>query len=64
MYKKVVYRNKNNGEREYKWFKIKGHRNGSGLHIDKSTEKEAIEFMRESHVDYLGSFYYDKKGDE
>ncbi len=43
---------------------IKGKRNGSGLHIDRHTEVEALKFMNEPHVDYLGSFYYDKKGDE
>ena len=64
MYKRVIYRNKNTGEKESKWFEIKGHRNGSGLHIDRHTEVEALKFMNEPHVDYLGSFYYDKKGDE
>lgn len=57
MYKKVIYRDKRDGETKEEIFQIKGRRGGSGLIIEKESEKKAIEFIKQPFVDYLGSFY-------
>ena len=57
MIKKVIYKDKRDGETKEKIFQIKGRRGGSGLIIEKESEKKAIEFIKQPFVDYLGSFY-------
>ena len=62
MWLKVIYRDKSdNNERKVEWFKIKGSKNKSGLTIDKKSEIDSINFTRQDHVDYLGSFYHTDK---
>ena len=62
IWKKVIYRDKSdNNKRKCEWFEIKGSRNKSGLTIDKRSEYDSINFMRQDHVDYLGSFYHDER---
>ena len=61
MYKKVSYRDRNDGVIKSEWFKIKGSRNKSGILIDRSSETDSIHFMKQDHVEYLGSWYYDNK---
>ena len=48
-------------KKKVEWFKVKGSRNKSGLTIDKKSEIDSINFMRQDHVDYLGSFYHTDK---
>ena len=61
MYKKVIYRDKRDGEKKWEWFEVKGSRNKSGMTIDRQSEIDSIKFMNQDHVDYLGSFYHTDK---
>jgi hypothetical protein len=61
MYKKVIYRDKRDGEVKEEYFDVKGSRNKSGLTLDKRSENASIEFIKNEFVDYLGSFYGENK---
>lgn len=61
MYKKVVYRDKRDGEVKEEYFDVQGSRNKGGLTIDKRSEIASIEFIKNEFVDYLGSFYGENK---
>ena len=64
MYKKVIYRDKRDGETKWEWFKVKGSRNKSGMTIDRQSEIDSIKFMNQDYVEYLGSFYHTDKQQE
>lgn len=64
MWKKVVYRDKRDGIIKEEWFKIKGSRSKSRLTLDKTSETDSINFIKQKHIDYLGSFYKDNQQGE
>lgn len=57
MIKKVVYRDKRDNLLKEEEFIIKGHKAASGLVIDRDSEAESINFIKEEHVEYVGSYY-------
>ena len=57
MIKKVVYRIKGEDEVKEELFKIKGTRKSNGLLIDRESETESLKFIKQPHIDYLGSYY-------
>jgi hypothetical protein len=61
MYKKVTYRDRRDGKIKDEWFDVKGSRKKTSFTIDKRSEKITLEFMKQDHVEYLGSWYYETK---
>jgi len=61
LWKKVTYRDRNDGEIKSEWFQVEGSRNKNKLTVDKRSEIDTITFMKQDHVEYLGSHYYDER---
>ena len=64
MYKKIIYRDRRDGQRKVEWFLVKGKRNKSRLTVDKHSEVDSIKFMSQGYVEYLGSFYHETKKED